>query len=64
LCLRAFKSDARVIGQSLLNHLSRFGDLADDDCEAVTRLPGELKTLKRQWDPDNFFRMNQNIPPD
>ena len=23
-----------------------------------------LKTLKRQWDPDNFFRMNQNIPPD
>ena len=23
-----------------------------------------LKALKRQWDPDNFFRMNQNIPPD
>ena len=23
-----------------------------------------LKALKRQWDPDNFFRNNQNIPPD
>jgi FAD/FMN-containing dehydrogenase len=22
-----------------------------------------LKALKRQWDPDNFFRLNQNIPP-
>jgi hypothetical protein len=23
-----------------------------------------LKTLKRTYDPDNFFRLNQNIPPD
>jgi FAD/FMN-containing dehydrogenase len=23
-----------------------------------------LKALKRQWDPENFFRNNQNIPPD
>jgi FAD/FMN-containing dehydrogenase len=23
-----------------------------------------LKTLKRKWDPDNFFRINQNISPD
>jgi FAD/FMN-containing dehydrogenase len=23
-----------------------------------------LKTLKRKYDPDNFFRINQNIPPD
>jgi hypothetical protein len=23
-----------------------------------------LKTLKRKHDPDNFFRLNQNIPPD
>jgi FAD/FMN-containing dehydrogenase len=23
-----------------------------------------LKALKRQYDPDNFFRLNQNIPPD
>jgi FAD/FMN-containing dehydrogenase len=23
-----------------------------------------LKALKRQWDPDNFFRINQNISPD
>ena len=22
-----------------------------------------LKALKRRWDPDNFFRINQNIPP-
>jgi FAD/FMN-containing dehydrogenase len=22
-----------------------------------------LKTLKRKYDPDNFFRINQNIPP-
>jgi hypothetical protein len=23
-----------------------------------------LKSLKRKYDPDNFFRLNQNIPPD
>jgi FAD/FMN-containing dehydrogenase len=23
-----------------------------------------LKALKRKWDPDNFFRLNQNISPD
>jgi hypothetical protein len=23
-----------------------------------------LKALKRRWDPDNFFRLNQNISPD
>ena len=22
-----------------------------------------LKSLKRKYDPDNFFRLNQNIPP-
>jgi len=22
-----------------------------------------LKVLKRKYDPDNFFRINQNIPP-
>ena len=23
-----------------------------------------LQELKRRYDPDNFFRINQNIPPD
>ena len=23
-----------------------------------------LKALKRKYDPDNFFSLNQNIPPD
>jgi hypothetical protein len=23
-----------------------------------------LKALKREWDPDNFLRLNQNISPD
>jgi hypothetical protein len=22
-----------------------------------------LRALKREWDPDNFFHLNQNIPP-
>jgi FAD/FMN-containing dehydrogenase len=22
-----------------------------------------LKALKRKYDPDNFFRINQNVPP-
>jgi FAD/FMN-containing dehydrogenase len=24
---------------------------------------GKLQALKRKYDPDNFFRINQNIPP-
>jgi hypothetical protein len=42
--------------------------LMDQGDDAVRRAYGDakyerLKALKRQWDPDNVFRLNQNIPP-
>jgi FAD/FMN-containing dehydrogenase len=42
--------------------------LMDEGEDRIRQAYGEkydqLKTLKRKYDPDNFFRLNQNIPPD
>jgi FAD/FMN-containing dehydrogenase len=42
--------------------------LGDEGEERVRTAYGDekyerLKTLKRKYDPDNFFRINQNISP-
>jgi CRP-like cAMP-binding protein len=47
---RAAERGARVIGRALLDHLSRLGELCDQDRNAVLELPGELKTFKRNED--------------
>ena len=39
-----------MIGQILLDHLARVGELADDDCEAVRQLSGEVRSYKRHED--------------
>jgi len=43
--------------------------LGDEGSERVQEMYGDasykrLQSLKRQYDPDNLFRLNQNIPPD
>ena len=43
--------------------------LMDEGEERVRQAYGDekydrLKALKRKYDPTNFFRLNQNIPPD
>lgn len=41
--------------------------LADEGAEGVRRAYGgnydRLAEIKRAWDPDNLFRLNQNVPP-
>jgi FAD/FMN-containing dehydrogenase len=42
--------------------------LGDEGAERVRQSYGpekydRLRTLKQKYDPDNFFRINQNIPP-
>jgi hypothetical protein len=42
--------------------------LGDEGSERVRQSYGSVKyqrlqILKQAWDPDNFFRLNQNIPP-
>ncbi|MER6951015.1 FAD-binding oxidoreductase [Nonomuraea sp. NPDC000554] len=41
--------------------------LADEGSEGVRRAYGDnyqrLAHIKRTWDPDNLFRLNQNVPP-
>jgi len=41
---------ARVIGQVLLNHLSRVGDLCPDDRAAVLGVQGDVRTFRRHED--------------
>jgi hypothetical protein len=52
-------------------HTSVYVNFLSDDEEGEARIRAaygaakydRLKALKREWDPDNFFRINQNISP-
>jgi hypothetical protein len=65
--------DERIWAQSYWSALSPHHTsvyvnfLMDEGEERIRQAYGPkydlLKTLKRKYDPDNFFRLNQNIPP-
>lgn len=39
-----------MIGETLLNHLSRLGDLCEQDRNSILELPGEFRSFKRHED--------------
>jgi hypothetical protein len=65
----------RSWGRGALADLARFAsagryvnDVAEVGADVARIVYGEAKygrlvALKREWDPDNIFRLNQNIPP-
>ena len=61
--VRSFWSDLEPFHTSVYVNF-----LMDEGEERVRQAYGEakytrLRALKRTWDPENFFRLNQNIPP-
>ena len=65
--MRSGAGPAPLDGLGALPH-QRLCDLMMDEVERVRQAYGPAKyqrltALKRQYDPDNFFRLNQNIPP-
>ena len=61
---------ARAFGKAIEPYASGVyvNVLSDDDQAGVRRAYGDAKLrrlsdLKRRWDPDNVFHLNQNIVP-
>jgi hypothetical protein len=50
-------------GRLYLNFAGQDNDSADLTRDAFGRNYARLTAIKRQYDPGNMFRFNQNIPP-